>query len=472
MKKVILLFILATLFLGGFFVLRLGQEQNNAFSCNDCNVILITLTNLRYDHLSGNGYIRSTTPALDAFSEESLVFDNAFAHSSWTLPEGISLFTSLYPYQHGVMNRYDGSVLAQNTPTLIDVLAEQGYLTAGFSGGFDYDAAFGLTSRFGEYQECIEGKEEGIWRYGKLSCSAPKALEWMRNNQNKKFFVHVQGYDTHCPFNQGRDSRYDKDYKGTVDFDNCLWTFSKTEQRIIDGKPYYPVYSPTTEGKASVLLGKEDINHLIALYDESITKSDEVIGSFLDGIKQLGIEDKTIIIFTSEHGDALGKHGRFMRGGPLRGTFYDDVLHVPFFIKHPKLKAARFNALVEHIDLMPTLLDFLLIKKPQALEGKSLVPVVAENKEVRQYVFAGAEFNPENNLYFKESSRIEAIRSKDFKLIKETIISTDSPSSVLELYDMNNDKEELYNIGESQTDILNELLLKLNDWSENMRESM
>ena len=81
------------------------------------------------------------------------------------------------------MNRYDGSVLAQNTPTLIDVLSKQGYLTAGFSGAFDYNAAFGLTNRFGEYQECIEGQEKEVWKYGKLSCTMPKALDWIKKSR-------------------------------------------------------------------------------------------------------------------------------------------------------------------------------------------------------------------------------------------------------------------------------------------------
>lgn len=470
MRKIVFTLVIIILFFGGFLIIRLGQEPNDDFGCKDCNIILITLTNLRYDHISGNGYFRPTTGALDAFAAESIVFDNAFAHSSWTLPEGISIFTALYPYRHGVMNRYDGSILSQNTPTLIDVLGEQGYLTAGFSGGFDYDAAFGLTNRFGEYQECIEGKDEGIWRYGKLSCSAPKALEWIQNHRDRKFFVHVQGYDPHCPFSQ-EGSRYDPDYAGTVDFSNCLWTFEKTEQRIIDGKPYYPVSSPTTEGKASVFLGEEDVDHLIALYDESITKSDVVIGSFLEEVEKLGISDNTIIIFTSEHGDMLGKQGRFMRGGPLRGTFYDDVLHIPFFIKHPKLDPTHIGGLVEHVDIMPTLLDFLGIKKPSVLDGKSLAPLIGEGKEVNKYVFAGAEFHPENSPYFQESTRIETIRSKEFKLIRETTISTDTPFSAPELYDLKNDKKELYNVAEGRTDILNELLLKLNDWSEKMRDS-
>ena len=87
-----------------------------------------------------------------------------------------------------------------------------------------------------------------------------------------------------------------------MDYSRCLWTFDKTEPKVIDGRTYYPVYSPTTEGKASVLLGEDDVKHLVALYDESITRSDEVIGSFLNEVKNMGLWDNIIITFTSEHG--------------------------------------------------------------------------------------------------------------------------------------------------------------------------
>ncbi|MFH1423450.1 MAG: sulfatase [Candidatus Nealsonbacteria bacterium] len=472
-KYTIILIFLATFFFiwfGREFDIFRKAEINDSFYCKDCNVILITLTNLRYDHLSGSGYFRPTTPNLDAFAKESLVFDNAFGHSSWTLPEAISIFTSLYPYKHGIMNRYDGSVLSENTPTLIDILSDSGYTTAGFTGGFDYNPAFGLTNRFGEYQECTEGEKQ-VSGYGKIGCTMPNALEWIKNHLDEKFFVQIQGYDAHCPFSQQGGFMYDKDYKGTVDYSNCLWTFDKSEPETIDGKLYYPVYSPTTEGKASVLLGEEDISHLIALYDESITLSDELFGSFIEEIKKLGLEDNTIIIFTSEHGDMLGKHGRFMRGGPLRGTLYDDVLHIPLMIKHPELKPARLEGLAEHIDIAPTLLDFLGIKEKFSFQGKSLIPLLLRNKEVNRYIFAGVEFHPgTGNLYFQENTRVEAIRTKYWKLIRETIISQVPPSHALELYDLINDKEELYNLADTKKDILDDLERRLDEWSEDTRK--
>lgn len=478
MTKIILP-IVAILFLGVFFVgLRVSKDNNINFSlCKDCNVIFITLTNLRYDHLSSNGYFRPTSPQLDDLAKESIVFDNAFSHASWTLTEGISLYTSLYPYQHKMMARADGSVLPRNVITLVDVLNNNGYKTAAFTGGFDYDPKFGLMNRFGEYQGCEdEGKTVTVSVYGKLSCTVPKALEWIKNNASEKFFVHVQGFDAHCPFSQEGGYIYDKEYKGAVDYSKCLWTFDKTKPQVIDAKLYYPVYSPDTKGKTPVLLGQDDIQHLVALYDESITLSDALLGSFLEGIKSMGLYENTIIIFTSEHGDMFGKDGRFMRGGPLRGTMYDDVLHVPLFIKHPKLKAQRIDGLVEQIDVMPTILDFLSLKKDFSQEGKTLIPLIREGKQVRQYVFAGSEYNPGgDSQYFPENTRIETIRSKEFKLIKESFISADSFKETLELYDMINDKEELNNLATTTQEntlarqAFQELQALLSDWSEKMR---
>ena len=82
-----------------------ADEEN--FRCKDCNVLFISLTNTRADHLGLYGYHRSTSPHLDSFSKNSVVFENAFSVASWTLPTAISLYTSTYPFTHNVMMRYD-----------------------------------------------------------------------------------------------------------------------------------------------------------------------------------------------------------------------------------------------------------------------------------------------------------------------------------------------------------------------------
>lgn len=487
-RSLIILFALSLLVFTVVFYKK-SKSLPSELICKDCNVILITMTNLRFDHMSMNGYTRPTTPNLDKLAKESLVLDNAFSHASWTLPAGISIYTGLYPYQHGIMNRYDGSKLSPNISTLVDILNSNGYKTAAFTGGFDYKKEFGLTSRFSYYKKCVREPKvyylstqngqkqkvvDEITAYGEFDCTIPDAVSWLQTNQHSKFFLHVQSYDVHCPFSQKGGYTFDKNYKGNIDYASCLWTFDRSEPVIKNGKTYYPVYSPKIGIKNRVLLGEEDIFHLIALYDESILSADEKIGLLLRKVRDIGLSDKTIIIFTSEHGDMFGKHGRFMRGGPLRGMFYDDVLHIPLIIKHPKIAPKRLYGLVQHIDLLPSLLDFLGLKlqsniagKSQVRLGKSLIPLILQNKELHDYVFAGSEFSPTpNNNYFSKKTRVNAVRSKQWKLIEETIFDSarENPSQTIELYDIVNDKEELINVAEKRKDVLSKMQRQLSNW--------
>lgn len=484
MKKRIVIFVIVSFFLTLIvFAIDVGKNDKAAIPsnliCKDCNVILITMTNLRYDHMSSNGYFRPTTPNLDKLARESLVFDNAFSHSSWTLPEGISIYTGLFPYQHKIMNRYDGSKLATNIPTLIDIFNANGYRTAAFTGGFDYNPEFGLTNRFLEYKECAKGQTASYPRqqgpkvsntseYGEFNCTIPGAIDWLRTNSDNKFFLHVQGFDTHCPFSQKDGRIYDSDYSGIVDYSECLWTFGKTDPIIQNGKAFYPVFSAKTGTSSAVLLGERDIKHLVAIYDEAITSADSLIGLFLQKVNEIGLDKKTIIIFTSEHGDMFGKHGRFMRGGPLRGTFYDDVLHVPLMIKYPEVSAKRLDGLVQHVDLFPTLIDILGLAPQSNLSGKSLAPLIFQNKAVNSYVFAGSEFTPNpNNIYFFKKTKVDAIRNKEWKLIQETVFDSamkNAPSQKIELFDILNDKEEQYNLVSAKRKIVDDLNSKLSSW--------
>jgi arylsulfatase A-like enzyme len=447
------------------------------YHCTDCNVILITMTNLRYDHMSGNGYARNTTPNLDAFAKNSIAFENAFSHASWTLPEAMSIYTSLYPYEHGVMSRYDGSTLAKNTPTLVDILNAKGYKTAIFSGGYDYYPEFGLTNRFQTNETCTRDQNPSVHgqnnpdvigpeQYGDLSCTVPKAITWLNTHANDTFFLHVQGFDAHCPFSQKPTTNFDPGYTGNVDYSGCLWTFEQTTSKIINGQPYYSVYSQNEPGK-QVLLSPGDVTQLVARYDEGIYSADTSIGALLNTIRQLHLNNKTIIIFTSEHGDMFGKYGRFMRGGPLRGTFYDDVLHVPLIIQLPGVAPAKRAALTSHIDLAPTILDLLGLASIPSFEGKSLRPVLAKDADINSAVYAGSKFSPgTDNFYFTQASTVNVIRTKEWKLIQETLLDQSNKKNIVteELYHVSADKEEMTNLAGTDPAMLNQMRQQLDAW--------
>lgn len=432
--------------------------------CKDCNVVLITMTNLRFDHVSGNGYFRNTTPNIDKLTNNGVVFENAFSHASWTFPELITIYTSLYPFEHKVMNKRPESKLDPKITTMVDLLKSQGYVTTLFSGRYDYDEQFGLTNRFDIKERCGDSNEnnQGIINSGGLQCSVPRAMQWLRKNGDKKFFMHVQGFDAHCPFNQG-EHFFDPDYSGKIDFSNCLWTFGKKEPIYQNGKKYYSVLTADGGFSREVLLDQGDIDHLISIYDEGILKADGYIGQLLAEIDRLGLTDKTVIIVTSEHGDMFGKYGRFMRGGPPTGTFYDDVIHVPLVFRIPTIGHKQIRSLVGQIDLFPTIMSILKIKIPTRVSGNSLTQNILGKVEGSEYVYGGLTFTPEDgSILINRSTMALFIRSVKWKLIKTEEL--ESGKIEYELFNLVNDPAELVDVKTTEQEVFELLRDKLNLW--------
>ena len=154
---------------------------------------------MRNDHLSYNGYFRKTSPNIDKLASQGIVFENAFSHASWTLPTGVSFFTSLYPFQHGIMNRYYASQdqvnLSSSVVSLPDVLARNGYVTAAFTGSFDYSHR--LNSLMYRFNHTYYPDTElfGGLRYGTFEESVPSAIDWLRSNKGEKFMLFLQGFN-------------------------------------------------------------------------------------------------------------------------------------------------------------------------------------------------------------------------------------------------------------------------------------
>ena len=146
-----------------------GAETGNGF-----NVIFVSLTNTRADHLGVYGYSRNTSTNIDRFAQRSIVFKNFFSHASWTLPVAISLFTSQYPFTHKLMNREDALALPPSVPTFAEVLKSSGYTTAAFVGDRDYSPKYGHTSRFHIVQDAVNQNDQEDWhRYGVMQNTRP-----------------------------------------------------------------------------------------------------------------------------------------------------------------------------------------------------------------------------------------------------------------------------------------------------------
>jgi hypothetical protein len=309
-------------------------------------IILISLDTLRADHLGIYGYHRNTSPNIDAFAMENIVFENTVVQSPWTLPSHMSIMTSLYPSFHGVLS--SANVLADEHVTLAELLRENGYQTAAFVDGGFMRGAWGFHQGFDIYDDREAGIKHIIF----------KAQKWLDENKSKPFFLFLHCYDIHSPYNPPSPYNsifHDFIYTGrTVPSNNTLVAALQDELELTE----------------------EDLHHFIALYDGGIRYTDEKIGKFLSYLSNNGLEDHSLIIITSDHGEEFKEHGSVLHNQ----LYYRPNLHVPLIMHipgYPK-KGIRVKQLTRSIDLLPTILDIARLSPLPAAQGKSLLSLIKQ----------------------------------------------------------------------------------------------
>lgn len=439
----------------------------------DYSVIMISLSNVGTHHMSLYGYKRKTTPGLDKWAKDAIVFENAFSCGSWTMPVATSLFTSLYPYSHKVVGRDINNVLDNDIKTLPEILRDSGYKTAAFTGGLDYYVRF-------DHMRGFQDKEDNP-NFSGFAITLVQAEKWLSENSNEKFFLFIHGYDTHCPFTppdkfKGVFSSI-KGKKIMVDSSRCIRGFWNSENKVY--KAYYaggcggvrdvekcPAVEP-------VELMPEDVEYLNDLYDEEVMSVDFQVVDFLNSLDKKTL-DKTIIIILSEHGEMFAKHGRFGRAGTVRGVLYDDVVHIPLIIKVPSSSGRRIKGLVQIIDVMPTIFDMLGVHSSLIVHGKSLLPLIdGSRKNVNDYVYAGLPYNKAISSgppsYYNTISINEFVRDYEWKLIREAMfLNVDTgeiEKETFELYNLKEDPNELVNVFDKFPEIALDLKDKLSRWA-------
>ncbi len=476
---------------------RVVSEENatrEILSCPECNIIMISLTTLRKDHIGLYGYDKPTTPAIDSYFKNSLIFQSTLAPSAWTVPDAVSLFTSLFPYRHGVVIReqiYIPLLYNSKVKTFAEILKDNGYSTAAFTGGGDYnDRLSGLARGFEFYLDEQTYGDYGIrgdfplgfgtLSYAPLRSFVKNAGDWMQQHRDKKFFLFVQGYDTHCPYapHEPYASRFTAGLSTTLDHDICYVTHgdvAAVNDTVSTGVEVYPysqtVRTLTDEEPKTVTITPGDVDYMRALYDARIAEVDDSVGTLLRRIDDLGLGSNTIVILMSEHGEMLGENGWFMRGGSVRGTAYAPALNFPLIIKHPRIDTRTdvFDP-VQTVDIMPTLLSILGINDVQAVirDGKPLAFSVFGDKPVNAYAYGGTIFIPnDTNQYFADVSSVNIIKTDEWKLIRNAVygeLGSKSATTTYELYNLKNDPKETTNLYSDDTTHANILRSKLDQW--------
>jgi arylsulfatase A-like enzyme len=323
------------------------------------NIVLITLDTVRADHFSTYGYHRPTTPNLDRLAAQGVLFEDAIATTSWTLPSHASMFTGLLPHQHGANASWP---LDSSDWTVAEVLRRKEYETVGFNANYTYGlAAWGLGDGFDLYQDGTSSVRYNVARtlVGRIIV-APlyeryvrfdilprhnarevnrEVVRWLRGRSGRPFFLFINYLDAHDPYHAPPPF---EDHFGSVP-DLVLKKVSLGAGLHLDN----PL---TAEGHASV----------VAAYDNCLAFLDAHIGRLLKILADTPALSNTVVIVTADHGEALGEHGVYGHGVDL----HREVLHVPLIMAGPGIPAGRrIDRPVSLRELFPTVLDLALGEK-------------------------------------------------------------------------------------------------------------
>lgn len=350
------------------------------------NVILISMDTLRSDHLGSYGYERATSPHLDALSRQGVLFKQVIAQAPYTVSSHTSMLTSLYPSFHKV-NLLRESTMNPRIETLAEHFYNNGYRTWAIVGGGQMSSDYGLSEGFESYIE-FTSPHRDVWR------KIQEIIGFIEKEKNNNFFIFFHSYKPHAPYNPiaPYDTMFSPNYSGPI---------SGSIEQI----------EAINSGELKVT--PRDIQHLIALYDGDIREMDDQIQELFDYLKKAGLDKRTLVVFTSDHGEEFGEHGKV---GVHSHTVYDELLHVPLIFRLTDIlpAGAVFENQVQSVDIFPTILDLAGIDFTQtSIHGQSLLPLIKNELK--------AEYNRRafSERLAGDGNHLRAMRSPQFKYIMQ-----------------------------------------------------
>lgn len=339
------------------------------------HVLLITVDTLRADHLGAHGSTRGLTPRLDAVAAESIVFERAYAPSSYTLPSIVGLLTARYPEEVGV--DYNTHRLREGVPTLAELFEARGWVSGAVVSNYVLRSNSGVHRGFRYYDEDLEERERVrkiFERTARPTTDAALAmLDRLREASDRPVFLWVHYQDPHGPYTPPSGYRA---------------AFLPLERRARRGGKRLPVSRDGT-GKAGIPAyqvlpgGRGEVAWYRAGYDGEIAHTDEQIGRLLDGARTRGILDDAIIVFAADHGEALGEQGMWFAHGE---RLIEPLVRVPLWVRLPDGAPQRRRDVASLLDLVPTLAGLLDLASPAGQRGRDLLAPEAEAAQPALYL--------------------------------------------------------------------------------------
>lgn len=357
------------------------------------DIVYIVLDAFNARHASLYGYHRKTTPFLEKLSEKALVFNHFYANHPYTLASTATLLTSKYSFEHGLIN--NKKRLGPILPTFPEVLAENGIDTFLITGHNYLLGGWGLNRGF---TKVIHDQLRWVKNRNIKKLEQIYATEYAHNQK----FIYMHLMPPHAPYDPPQKYR--------------IFTDKSSKYEAYDLKKLELGQTEQTEAVLAYIKG---------LYDANVLFADDIIKEIHAFLESRDALKNTILIVTSDHGEAFLEHGRMEHNT----TVYEEMIHIPLIMLFPEetgIKGQKIENLYSIIDFFPTLLDMLSIESDIQLSGSSMLPaLIGRSKHDRVYA---------ETLLTKHRSLIEA----NYKLL--------STPEKLALYDLDSDPFETRNI--------------------------
>jgi arylsulfatase A-like enzyme len=314
--------------------LKLGPCEIVKHETTRRNILIILLDTLRSDHLGCYGYPEKTSPNIDSLAKDGMLFTRFMPQASWTRPSVASLLTSCYPATHGSETACES--VRKGLPGLAASLTRQGYATIGLVTNPFCTPAWGIGNDFTRYK-FVNGvdPEKHVNDNGAIN----EAIECLKEYNGRPWFIYLHLMASHRPFSA--PAEYAKRFT-----------------------PNHLVGTRRQRKMQRDLIG----------YDGEIACVDEQVGRLLNILRKMGQYDDTLIVLLSDHGEQFLEHGGEGHGVSL----YEEELRAPLIIKMPEnaLAGKTRQALVEAVDVAPTILELLGAEPEPRFQGRSAVDVI------------------------------------------------------------------------------------------------
>jgi len=384
-------------------------------------IVLISIDTLRADHLGTYGHLRKTSPNLDALAVQGAVFEDTSTTAPWTLPAHSSMLTGFYPEQTRV--RTGKEALGGDIPTIAETLLAAGYRTTGIGNVTWLHPEFGLNHGF-ENWEFLPADESPKGAAGRIT---DFGMEFLEQHEGERCFLFLHYFDVHSPF------------VSQPTFERAFLPPSFRERSRVTGA----TFQLGLAGQRKIVFSEQEREDMEKLYDAGILQLDSDLGRLFRFIDERFGFDDTLVIVTSDHGDAFFEHGKFSHGQ----NQYQEVLHVPLILRGgPVPVGLRIDAPTSIVDIAPTIFAAAGVGSKMEVSGVDLA----------RYWAAPAPAGGERVLYSQsapghEKDVIRMVRRGHLKLIRNL------ESGRRELYDLAADPAEQKDLSETRAELANEL---------------